>query len=1555
MISTRRNQRFGPGMLCVLMLGHSLLIPAPAWTGGTPATGALTDQLQTVGAGGANASTGDYIASFRGTLPVVPLDETYEYFVEVTTGATALEIDIFDADVLAGAGDITGERDQNRTSATPSKSRYRLFDPAGDEVATRFSYGDQLATNPPGADNAWKLFYDNTTAGVTGGDVFLDTFSTAGSYAGDDSTGVTWATDWIESDDLGDGLADDPAAGDVLVTGGELSFDNQADVAPFTNQPSVEREADLSSYAAALLSFDWRTDSGVDRIEGITIGDSVAIEVSSDGGVTYTVIDEFGGLVGVQSGSAIYDITDFIAVNTRIRLRITNRYAAANETIFFDDVQIRGSTTANGPAPTAGHWRIEVDMTGDVNGHLAGVSNTTRQDDVNAFGLRAHDGNPGAGGQEYNLYAESYIIVGINDNGRQRTYDFHPYVTSGCTFESNNWDWDGTAFSTSGNMPPYGDIDYASRSGAFTDSNATMSANNSWATQVIPGGLFSSPTSYVSNDTSDEYGIWSADVRIEDFGQNNYGPVYFGAHDVDPQPPAAQPEPNTFRIYFPNDGGLAPAKPYLSQYLRFVPGQSPGPNPPAVGQTSRYAMSLVVTNPTGSIGTIDFSPTRLVTGHIPGGEVLYGGVSFLSQGSVVSQPAIGASGDITWNPGALAPGVTATLTYFVDVTPVASPATIVVTGTVGSGNGTRATWLDETGDDTNGTGAFEFGELCSLRITTPDPPLTQAMIASFDAVRSGADVVVEWRTAGEVKSVGFDLYRQADGGEVRVNDAPLGAHIGHLQGGVYRFLDDSAPAGPLTYRLVEREASGVQRAYGPFRIEPRAGDVNLQSTFESAPHPPQAQHFERLARAEAERVALHGDVDRRGSFDAALRLEVGETGLYRLTAAEIAAAWGLRELDVRRLIARTELQLTVGGEEVTWIRGQRGATLDFVGYGVDTPFTDTNVYRLSIGSGRSTTVPRRTLPPPPDWSDSSFAESRHYEDATLGVTLLPLDPEGDTWIWRFVRPSTSAATFPARVPAPVADADDATLRLELFGGTAGGHLVAVRVNGQEVGQLALDDFESLVGELSVPAALLVDGDNTVEVESVAGDLVFIDSFDLDYERWLRPDQNQLAATAERGQVSVAPFTEPSIRVFDTRDPLAPRPVISRVIAEGAGHRAIWQSAGGSFLTVADSAIRTPAIFVDEPSDLGSTAPAVDYLVITTADLAAAAEQLTALRSAQGLATRVVDIQDVYDEFSDGLRDPRAIRSLITHALENWQRAPRYVVLAGAGTYDHRDFLGLGGSPIPVLQASDGDGGLYASDATFGDVDGDGLMDVAVGRIPVLAASELEAYAAKVATYEAGGDWLHRVTTVADTADGETVFAEDGLALASLLPAGYEVTAISLDASPLADARQALFDSFTAGSTWVHYSGHGGPDRWSDQALLTSGDVANLDNAGALPVVSSATCLIGLHALPGFDALGEFLVLDAEDGAVAVLAPTWNSHHDDSRFLGDRFFRQVFQREVDRLGDALLTALSSAASIGVEPELLRSYQILGDPAIRLQRRPVEQVGTEICLPGDECDG
>ncbi|MCG8456895.1 MAG: hypothetical protein MI919_11495, partial [Holophagales bacterium] len=763
-----------------------------------------------------------------------------------------------------------------------------------------------------------------------------DNFGT-NAYTNNDGS-QNFAAAWIESNDLGGAGA---TTGDVQVVGGELQLGNQGDAAPFTNQPSVERQLDLSAYAAAVLTFDWRTASGVDRIGNTTdIGDSIVVEASSDGGTTYEILDEFAGIVGVASGSTAYDITPYIASNTRIRLRISNRYAGPSEQFFVDNFSINASTTADGGSPDAGHWTLEVDLSGDVNGRPAGFGAGIRQDDVNAFGLRAHDGTAGAGGTEYNLYADSFVIVGVNDNDRGRDYDLFPYVTSGCDADVHDFDFDANQPNPPApntNTQPFGSLTLTSRSASFVRNNTTMSNNDAWNSE-------NTGTTWVSADTADDYGIWSMDVRIEDWTDNNYGPVYMTNFQAAAAPPTANPETNAFRIYFPNDSGTAPAKPYLSQYLTYVIDQSSGGNPPTVGQTSRYAVSVLVTNPSGSIGDITFSASNVVTSHIPvGTDTTYEGVAFVTAGTVLSQPVIGAStGDVTWNPGTLSPGESETLVYFVDVSP-AVVGNITVTGTAGSGDGTRAVWLDETGAQT-----FSFGELCELAVVTS--PATPVLVSSFGATWIDGRVVVDWSTAAEAETVSFDLYRRIGEEVVEVSERPLPAQIGRSQGGVYRLVDSSAPAEAeeLTYWLAERETTGRQRFHGPYRVSPKpdAGAVDLpEGGFESAPH------LDPTAEARAEHRATAAGSHRAGASglrrswgppasvvgDLALRVKVGESGLYRITATELSTVLEIPEAAARRLLTRQHLRLETGGQEVAWRKVGRGEALEFYGQALDTP------------------------------------------------------------------------------------------------------------------------------------------------------------------------------------------------------------------------------------------------------------------------------------------------------------------------------------------------------------------------------------------------------------------------------------------------------------------------------------------------------------------------------------------------------------------------------------------------------------------------------------------
>ncbi|HEX2641539.1 MAG TPA: hypothetical protein VHU81_01000, partial [Thermoanaerobaculia bacterium] len=626
--------------------------------------------------------------------------------MEVPPGLTRMVIDIFDADVGAGAGanedDAGRDRDRNGFNTTAT---YSLIAPDGTTRTPVFTTGN--ATLPAGADNAWLSFFDST------GETYRDNFG-ANLYTNNDGT-LSWGSNWLETNDDGS-----PTGGVMQVTGGELRLQDDGGGGAST----IERQANLTGngFTTATFSFNFRTSNQVDA------GDQFRVQVSANGGGSWTTLETFAGpFTTTQSRS--YNITSSAASNTRIRFIEVTGYNGGNESFFVDNVQIKAGTI------TPGHWEVRVDQ-------------TAGGDDINAFGLRAHDGTSGSGGTELNVYYDSHNQHGVNppaSGTRTRSYTFHPYITSGCSASENDFDYD----SNSGTV---GSMSLTSRSGSFTQNiaSSSLSTNDVWNRDTFTG--------WTSDTDSAGYGIWTATVNITSYLVNgtpngNYANLWFANFQAAANPPAANPTTNAFRVYLPNDAGAAPAKPYIEQFVRYA---QVGPNPPAAGQTSRYAVTVRVVNPAAF--AITFSASNLVTSNVPGGGVTYAGSAAVGQGTILTQPAVGGTGNITWNPGTLAAGGTAILTYRVNVTPTTAGQRMVTTATPASGNGTRATWLDETGNTTQSRATYTAGPLCELAIT--EGLLTEALVSSFTAREENGAVVVEWQTASEAGTVGFDLYRR---------------------------------------------------------------------------------------------------------------------------------------------------------------------------------------------------------------------------------------------------------------------------------------------------------------------------------------------------------------------------------------------------------------------------------------------------------------------------------------------------------------------------------------------------------------------------------------------------------------------------------------------------------------------------------------------------------------------------------------------------------------------------------------------------------------------------
>lgn len=1473
--------------LRLLVALFAVFLPWPAFAASTG-----TSSLLIVQGSGAATSQGDYISNNGSGL-----NTYYSFFIEAPPSLSRLDVDLFDADIGdGGAGEANANRDRERGSYDTSVN-YSLRAPNGSTVSTRFSTGN--TTSPAGGDNAWLTLFSSTST-------FRDEFSTT-VYSRNDGTNA-WSTNWTES-----GEGTNPTGGDIQIVSN--LGDNRLRLQD--NNLSIEREANLNGVTSATLTFDYR------RVGLDGTGDYVAIDVSNNGGGSWTELSpriqgptNDGGFTGTS-----YDITAYIASNTRIRFR-TSSGLGNTDIVYIDNVEISTSGAA------AGHWELRVDQS----------STYTGGDDINAFGLRAHDGDATSGGTEIPVYGHSFLGYGTNSPSLTREYTHHPYLTSGCLADTNDFDWDSNSGST-------GSVVYTSRTGAYTRTVNPLSQDNAWRNTVMTG--------WASDPESTDYGIWDMDVTIVGYNNpaanGNYGVFWLGSSSAANAIPSAQPEADTFRIYLPTDAGAAPPKPYLEQQLRHSCGNgNSGPNPPNTGQTSCFTVTVRVVNPTSQ--SITFStPSNIVTANVPGSGAVYGGGAQVSQGTVVSEPSVGGTGNVTWNPGTLAAGDTALLSYRVNVTPTSNGQTIAVTGTPAS-NGTRAQYLDETANTSQTRATYLHGPLCQLEAT--EDVITAAVVSGLTAEAGPDGVAVSWETVSEVGTVGFDLYRWSPERKEyeKVNRQLLSARLEAPQGSRYRFVDAGAdPTAPQRYLLMEIEASGDRRRHGPFRVRvapetiaKEAVDSDLPG-FSSQPRP-------MPARAAAEKANGRGPVRKAE----AIRIGVEADGLYLVRTEDLAAILDLKPEKLVKVMEKGQISITNRGQEVAWTFAAGGAGVLFYGEGpdgLDSLYTRENVYRLTAGTrGLQMATTSGSAPSPAP--GLQFLDTVHAEADRLPATVVTTDPDTDWWFWDYLNAggaSDGKQTFPVQAADLSGTDGTARLRVTLHGATSIGvadeHHAIVRVNGTEVGETRWSGLTESSFEVDLSPSLLVPGENAVEVEAVLGSgvpysIFYVDGFDLTYPRAYRAAGDALALRGDgNAAVTIGGFADGRIAVLDVTDPRRPR-IVSGVALDGAAgdYRATFAPASpaAEYLAVSPAGWRTASLKGDAFSSLQARQGA-DYLVITTNDLLAPARELATLRQRQGLLPVVVDVEDIYDEFNGGLASPKAIRDFLAYARQRWSPAPHFAVLAGAGTFDYKDNLGFGGNLLPPLLVSTSNG-LFAADNRFGDVTGaDGVPEMAVGRLPVRTAAELSAYVQKIAAYEAAApaDWSGRALVVTDNAEDGVDFHAEGDELAASLPTGYTVESLAFSGGPAETLRSELVSRLNDGVGLFGYVGHGALDRLAAEGLLQAADVAGLANGSRLPVVTALTCIINRFELPYFPPLGADLVKKAGGGAAAVWAPSGLSFSNESKALGERFYLELVKPGGERVGEAIRRSLAAYIESGGLPEVLDLYNLLGDPALRVK--------------------
>ncbi len=662
------------------------------------------------------------------------------------------------------------------------------------------------------------------------------------------------------------------------------------------------------------------------------------------------------------------------------------------------------------------------------------------------------------------------------------------------------------------------------------------------------------------------------------------------------------------------------------------------------------------------------------------------------------------------------------------------------------------------------------------------------------------------------------------------------------------------------------------------------------------------------------------------------RIVTGEAGVYRISHRDLQSI-GFGETPSEAL------RLTNRGQPWPFAYTQDG--LFFYAPALHTRYTDQNVFLLWGDGTENAALSPQPLPEAPAGSAPAICrahlrleENRLYE---------PKAEQGDHWLWqKLVSPAAWEQTFTPEGLQP----GGGVLTVTLWANTgraftpegAFDHHWRVTLDGETLSEETWGGSGLHVLTATLSEGMLRQGENTITLEGVADsgltvDIVTLDRVEVAYPGAPAARDGALECNVETEGELPAAGLEGTAYLWDVTDPqnaqfFAGRAGNGTTFEVAAAHRYVLHTPKG-----ARSPLSLQPLY--RSPDLSSPENAADYLLIGAPPLLEAAQPLLEHRAAQGLTPLAVPLQAVYDQFSEGVADPEAIRSLLRYAAENWATPPRYVLLLGDYTYDTYGYHTELAYPLPGFMVYTRYGGETVSDVLFAQLDDDDQPDIAVGRIPAQTPEQVQTYVDKALAFEAqsGGEWRKRILAVAD--GQEKYFTGDAQTFLNAFGSDFS-TELYAPPANTPDTSQETLARLEQGDLLVAYFGHGSLNQWGKDRIFTTQEAAALQNADRLPVVVNMTCLTGLFTHPKVDSLAETLLFAPEGGAAAVLAPTSLTLASDQSFLSTPFAQALREDSAAALGDVFLRAQRAVPTENPgSRDVLLTFLLFGDPALPLR--------------------
>ena len=396
---------------------------------------------------------------------------------------------------------------------------------------------------------------------------------------------------------------------------------------------------------------------------------------------------------------------------------------------------------------------------------------------------------------------------------------------------------------------------------------------------------------------------------------------------------------------------------------------------------------------------------------------------------------------------------------------------------------------------------------------------------------------------------------------------------------------------------------------------------------------------------------------------------------------------------------------------------------------------------------------------------------------------------------------------------------------------------------------------------------------------------------------------------------------------------------------------------------------------------------VDYIIVTPRFLNSSAESLANIhRTREGLNVKVVNLENIYEEFSSGKQDVGAIRNFVKYVYNNASspdKRIKYLNLFGEASFDYKNRIPRNTNIVPTVHAIDLSAsgnenysltGTFVTDDFFGCMDADeGVMntganyglDIAVGRMLVTTAADADQMVNKVTEYlseESYGRWRNEYIMIADDVDVASdtfVTPLEGIASSIAQFKNFinmrkvyidsHVQQASSGGERYPDAKEQILRYVNFGALVVNYLGHGGETGMASERIFQSGDAQNLTNRYKYPLFITTTCELTKFDNPYLESAGEFLYKNPSGGAIAMITTTRAIFIEEAKTLNRILSGYLYSYtplntyDYPSMAEAFRRTKVSDEADG---QFKRCSSFIGDPALRLAIPQINIVLTAI---------